>query len=228
MFDDPEGRLSPWRTITDSGTAYATMRPGIALRIWAVVGGEIVERFAGIVDSIDDSFPDPGTARHEVVVTAFDYSSLLAAYDGLEESPQGAGETAGPRLTRIATNADYAYPVAFDAGDVELQATTLAKNALDEAGMVADTELGALFCEPDGTLRFRDRNGLVTDPLYTDVQATFGEVEPEICYSSIASRSTSTRPGTSSRSRRTAGARSRSRISTPSRCTDRAPTDAST
>lgn len=181
--EDPTGRLSPWRTVGSGALAYTAIRPGIELRIWAIVGGVRLDRFRGIVDEIDDRFPD--TDRHSVTFVALDYLSVLAAFDGLEQSPVGTNETAGPRLTRIATNAAYAFPTRFDVGTVPLQATTLAKNAVDEAGMVADTEMGALFCDTDGTLVFRDRNGLVADPHYVAVQAIFGEVDPEICYAEI-------------------------------------------
>ena len=53
-------------------------------------------------------------------------------------------------------------------------------------GLAVDTETGTIFADRDGLLVFRDRNGLVSDPRYTSVQATFGEVEPEICYTEIS------------------------------------------
>ena len=183
VIDDPDGLYSPWRTIGDPAP-YSTVGPGIGLIVWASSGSVSWPRFAGIVDTIDDTFPDVG-ARHEVTFHAFDYSSVLAAFDGLEQTAAGASVTAGPRLTRITTNAGYQYPTLFDTGTVALQATTLAKGALGETGRVTDTELGALFCTRDGTLRFYDRNGLVTEGAFTDVQAVFGDDDPEICYTDI-------------------------------------------
>lgn len=182
VVDDPEGLLSPWRTAPE-GDTYATVRPGIDLVVWATIGATTVPRFAGIVDAIADEFPDADS--HRVRFEAFDYAMLLAAYDGVEQAPVGAGERAGARLHRIADSAGYLGPRNFDVGTVALQATTLAKSAWDEAGMVTDTELGALWADRSGTLQFRDRNGLVGDPHYTAVQAVFGEVEPEICYTAI-------------------------------------------
>jgi hypothetical protein len=173
VIDDPDGLYSPWRTVGDPAP-YSTVGPGIGLIVWASSGSLSWPRFAGIVDTINDDFPEHGL-RHEVTFHAFDYMSVLAAFDGLEQTPVGAGETAGARLARVATNAAYTYPTQFDAGTVALQDTTLAKNALDEMGMVTDTELGGLFCTRDGTLRFYDRNGLVTEPAFTDVQAVFGD-----------------------------------------------------
>jgi hypothetical protein len=183
---DPEGRWSPWRTAS-APTAYSTVRPGIDVFVWVDTGTGRVDRFAGIVDAIVDTFPEPSIdTSHMVTFQCFDYLSLLAAYDGVEQAAVGAGELAAGRLTRILNNAGYSGPRNFDNGTVALQATTLAKNALDESGIVCDTEMGYLWCDRSGMLQFRDRNGLGLDPHYTTVQATFGEEEPELCYVGIA------------------------------------------
>lgn len=182
---DPDGKYSPWRTAADP-EAYIEIRPGIEVRVWIDDGGTIRERFRGIVDSIGDAFPDPGDPHsHEVAFQAFDPLAVLAAFDGIELSPQGAGEYAGPRIGRVLANAGYTGPTVFDTGSTSLQATTLAKNALDEIGMVTDTDLGAFYADRDGTLVYRDAAALVADPRYQNVQATFGEVEPEICYQDL-------------------------------------------
>jgi hypothetical protein len=140
-------------------------------------------RFTGRVTAIVDLFETTG--EHDVSFTCADYASLLAVYDGYEQLPVGAGEMAGARITRICDNAGFDKPRRFDAGTVALQETTLAKNSLDEAGMVCDTELGSLFCDAAGTLQFYDRNGVLTRDEFTAVQAVFGEIPPEICYQAI-------------------------------------------
>lgn len=180
--DDREGKYSPWTNAPDP-EAYATIRPGIEVVVWIDDGTTETTRFVGIVDSIEDSFPDAET--HRVTFQAYDSLAVLAAYDGVEQAAQGAGELPGARLGRIADNAGAYGPRDFDSGSVTLQATTLAKNALDEMGLVTDTETGDLFAERDGTLRFVDRTGLISDSRYTDVQATFGDLDPEICYTAI-------------------------------------------
>jgi hypothetical protein len=182
VLDDPDGRYSPWRTAGVPET-FSGIRPGIDVEVWVEVGPWTYPRFTGRVTKIRDLFKTTG--HHEVAFDCADGLSLLAAYDGVEQSPVGAGETSGTRIARIADNAGYDRPRRLDAGAVTLQATTLAKNALDEAGLVCDTELGVLFCDQDGTLVHRDRNALVDDPHYTQIQATFGEVEPELCYQAI-------------------------------------------
>jgi hypothetical protein len=179
LIDDPAGDWTPWA----SGSGYASVRPGIGLSVWAVIASTVYPIFAGTVLRIADLWPTPDD--HQVQFDAADFLAELAAYDGIEQTPAGDGETSGPRIDRILTNAGYVRDRVLDLGSVELQATTLAKNALDEIGLVCDTETGVAFVDRAGTLIHRDRNGLVSDPLYTTVQATFGEVAPELCYAQI-------------------------------------------
>lgn len=188
---DPEGRYSPWATAPDPAT-YAAVRVGIDVVVWAMVGTTRYPRFRGIVTTIVDTFPDPDVEPgegHTVTLQATDYLSVLAAYDGVEQSPQGDGELTGARIARIVANAEYVGALALDSGTVRVQATTLAQNALDTAGLTVDTETGAMWCDRDGVLVFRDRNGIVSDPHYTTVQAVFGDTDDgpddEICYTDI-------------------------------------------
>ena len=173
VLNDPDGRYTPWRT-ADDPEAFAAIRVGIDLVVWATIGGTTYPRFRGTVESIDDEFPDVD-GQHRVTFHALDYLSLLAAYDGTEQPATGTGELTGARLGRIVANAGYTGATQFDAGSVAVQATTLARNALDEAGITVDTELGALWCDRDGVLQFRDRNGLLDDDNYTTPQAVLGD-----------------------------------------------------
>jgi hypothetical protein len=177
---DPDGKWSPWA----SEGGYNSVRPGIDLSIWAVKGAATFPIFAGTVMAIADEWPE-GPVVHQVRFVCADFFSELAAFDGLELAPQGDGDTSGPRIRRILDNAGYTRPVRIDAGAVLLQPTTLAGNALDEIGLTCDTETGAAFIDRDGTFVHRDRNGLATDTDYTNVQAVFGEVPPELCYSEL-------------------------------------------
>ena len=45
-------------------------------------------------------------------------------------------------------------------GVTPLQATTLAKGALEEAWLTADSDGGVFWCTPDGVIRYVDPNGL--------------------------------------------------------------------
>jgi hypothetical protein len=190
VVNDPDGKYSPWLTAGEPD-AFGVIRVGIDLVAWVDIAGTSSRRFTGIVDTIVDGFDTDGS--HTVTFHANDYLSLLAAYDGTEQPPVGAGELTGARLTRILTNAGYVGDTTFDTGSVALQETTLARNALDESGVAVDTEMGAYWCDRDGVLVFRDRNGLVDDPHYTDVQAIFGDRDSsgddEICYAEITLQS---------------------------------------
>lgn len=194
-INDPLGEFSPWRTAPDPAQ-YATVRPGITLAVWVLDadGTSHRPRFAGRVDSIVDSWPMASPdldAPHRVTFMASDFLADLAVFDGVESPPAGAGELSGARIGRVLANARYTGPTSVDPGTVTLQATTLAKNALDECGMVNDTERGAFFCDAAGVITFRDRNGLVGDEHYTTVQAVFGEHPEdfgdltEMCYDEI-------------------------------------------
>lgn len=185
VLNDPDGIYSPWRTASDPA-AFAAVRVGIDLIVWAMIGGTRYPRFRGTVESIADAFPDEG-GQHRVTFRAVDYLAALAAYDGTEQPPIGAGELTGARLVRIARNAGYTGAVNFDTGTVPVQATTLARNALDESGVVVDTETGAYWCDRDGVLQFRDINGLLDDPRFTTPQAVFGDDNPatEIPYTDV-------------------------------------------
>lgn len=181
---DPDGTLSPWITASDPD-AFATVRPGITLSIEArhVPSDVTYPVYTGTVMKISDTFPN--FTDHVVTFNCADALQVLAAYDGLEQPPAGAGEHGGDRIQRILEMVSWRGDRVLDVGVPALQETTLAQNALNEAGLVTDTELGALFVRPDGVMRFLDRNGIAGDPHYTQVQFTFGEVEPELCYAGL-------------------------------------------
>jgi hypothetical protein len=183
VVNDPEGIYTPWTDAADA-ESYSRIRPGIGLRIGATYNDVDYPIFHGTVDAIADEFPN--VTGHEVTFNATDDLKYLALVDGIEQPPVGAGELPGARLERIFAAIGYQGMPQLDAGSIPLLATVLNQNMESEAGIVIDTEVGALFCLPDGTIRFRDRTGLETDPLYTEVQLVFGEVEPELCYDEIA------------------------------------------
>lgn len=184
LIDDPFGELSPWAAVPPDD--FGPIRPGIKLQVIATYQGIDCTRFTGFVSAIVDTFPDIIAGGHAIQVTAYDGMSDLARFDGLPlDVAVGTNELAGARLDRIVTNANYAGATNFDTGTVQLQATTLEGNALELAGLVADTELGAFFADRDNVLVFIDRNGMGTEPHFTDVQYGFGEQVGELCYSDI-------------------------------------------
>ena len=103
----------------------------------------------------DDGFTyDPKTQLASVAAT--DGTRVLAAFDGVEQSPVGAGESAAQRVSRIADMAGW--PVAqrdISPGGVAVQATTLAEAAWTMLLAVADTDLALLWINRAGQLAFR-------------------------------------------------------------------------
>jgi len=88
--------------------------------------------------------------------------SVLAGMDSLELTPPvGAGELSGARIHRILDRVGWPGGDKRDvaAGQVPMQATNLARNLADEAGVTADSEGGSFFMGADpGVAVFRDRD----------------------------------------------------------------------
>jgi hypothetical protein len=126
---------------------------------------------AGLTETDDaDEFP-------VVALRATGVAGYLAAVDGVEQAERGAGETAGPRLDRICNNAVLPLWVGrrFDPGIVPLQGTTLARGALEECWLVADSDGGAFMDTPAGDLVFYDAATMTGSRRYTEPQATFSD-----------------------------------------------------
>lgn len=114
------------------------------------------------------------------VFTALGPAGFLALANGLEQGDQGANETAGPRLDRICDQASLPAWIVrdFDAGVIPMQSTTLAKGALEEAWLTADSDGGALLEDQAGALVFLEMATLDNDPRYTEPQVTFIDDSP--------------------------------------------------
>jgi hypothetical protein len=168
-LDNPTGVYSPWNTMDVNGrdTLAPVMGPGVPLRVATATG----PLYTGFVRTVTET--DHG-GESVVKVTATDALAYLGDANGLEQASQGANETAGPRLTRIITNAQV--PVLVDrslaVGVTPLQATTLAKGALEEAWLTADSDGGVFWATPAGTLRYVDPPGLEA-PEFTEPAGTF-------------------------------------------------------
>jgi hypothetical protein len=138
-----------------SGPWAGTLGPSIQVRFrWRVVGAaDWTTGFLGFVD--DDGFKyDPKAKR--AVVACTDGTRVFQAFDGVEQSPIGQGETAAQRVTRILDM--VAWPMDrrdVTAGGVTVKATTLADVAWTMLLAVADTDLALLWLNRAGALSFR-------------------------------------------------------------------------
>ena len=119
------------------------------------------------------------TYDSEVTVPCTDGLGVAADYERDPVSPVGAGETTGARVHRILDSIGWpATDRVIAAGDSTVQATTLEGDALSELQLVADTEIGELYCDGSGRVVFRNRHALITDTRSTTPQARFGEGGP--------------------------------------------------
>jgi hypothetical protein len=169
QLDNPAGTYSPWNTIDSAGSDMGrpVLGPDVPIRV-ATATGPLFTGFIRTVAETDDG------GESTVILTGTDALSYLGDANGLEQPSQGANETAGPRLGRIMDQA--AVPTLVDrqlaAGVAPLQATTLAKGALEEAWLTADSDGGVLWCTPAGVIRYVDPNGLLA-PEFAEPLAVF-------------------------------------------------------
>jgi hypothetical protein len=118
-----------------------------------------------------------GSTRFDGVTVRYEPATLrvvLDNYDGLEQSPVGAGEDTGARLERWADEAQWPAELRdIDTGNTTLQATTLAGNARDGMLRTVDTEIGEMYFDGLGNLRFRRRHAMYLDTRSAVSQGTF-------------------------------------------------------
>ena len=177
-----ETTVGMWRKVRVSASYLPPAYPGAE---W------IFPIFCGYVRSWNEDFPE--FARDAVVsVDCVDAFGKIAAFDGFEQSPVGAGELSGARIARILNNAGVKDLDRFlDAGTVTMQATTLAGNALTELKLVADSEGGAIWCGPNFDINFDNQYGLIEKARSNSQQIAFvgrsGDLGTgELVYESIA------------------------------------------
>jgi hypothetical protein len=166
---DFDGSLDPY-TLEAAGLTA----PGVVMRLRWQRGGTIWPLFYGTVDAWETSHESP---EHAVVtVTGTDGFALLEAQAHTELAVAvGAGDTTGGRVTRILDVANWpAAARSIGSGNNTLQATTMPGTALSELHEVAKNEAGELWIQPDGTLRFRSRRDILTDPRSVTSQVTYG------------------------------------------------------
>jgi hypothetical protein len=169
--------IGMWRKVRVSGSYSPPSSPGtqVAFPI-----------FAGYVRAWNEDFPEYGMDA-VVSVDCVDAFAKLAAYDGFEQDPAGAGELSGARIARILDNAglDDANRT-IDAGTVTMQATTLAGNALTELKLVADSEGGAIWCGPDGGIYFDSQYALIEKVRSNTLSVDFGNGDGQVAFNSIS------------------------------------------
>ena len=168
-LDNPTGLYSPWNTLDGNGADLGrpALGPDVPVRVATHVG-PIYTGFVRTVTETDDG------GESTVAITTTDALSFLGDANGLEQASQGGGESAGARLTRIMDQAALPALVDrdLDTGVATMQATTLAKGALEEAWLTADSDGGVLWATAAGVIRYVDPAGIGA-PEFSEPIATF-------------------------------------------------------
>lgn len=123
----------------------------------------------------DGKFSPTGTLDELAFYSTALSPARIAAHNSAGRTPW-SGELPGARLERVLTLAEAATDIDLDDGTTTLQSSSLGGTVLNYAQTVEATELGALFIERDGTLRFVGRNTMLTGDYLTS-QATFVDAD---------------------------------------------------
>lgn len=184
ILDNADGNLSadnPSSVYITAGVSQ--IRPGLPVRIRMAYAGVTRDVWRGYVTDFDE--PDP-TASGEMIVTltCVDEFGRLAV-DGVAQTPVGAGELSGLRIHRLLNSVGHTGVRVVDPGVFTMQATDLSSNVADELTLTAESEAGAVFVGPDGSVIFEDGYALVDNTRSNTVQATFGDSGTELEYTDI-------------------------------------------
>lgn len=167
-----------------SGTGGTLVKPMRPVRVRAIWNSITYDLFRGYVDSWNITWNGPNWS--EVVVPCTDAFKIFGNIDRTAVAAVGSGETTGARLGRILDGVGWSASLRdIDTGDVVVQSTTLAGNALEEMLLTTETEVGELYMTGDGKVFFRERSGITDDARSTDSQATFGDQAGELRYKEV-------------------------------------------
>jgi hypothetical protein len=177
VLDNRDARFSPDNLSGPYVTAGLTgIRPRRPIRIRATYSSVTYYLYQGYVMSWDESWvPGRGTGTGDAYVTlsCIDEWGQLSGFNGLGDTPVGAGELSGIRVNRILDNAGYTGARNVMVGRVAMQATMLNSNAATELQLVTDSEGGGIFVDANGAITFEDEYALMEQTRSNTVQGTF-------------------------------------------------------
>lgn len=174
---DPTGKYDPLNG--HSPYAYggrSRLVPGVPVEAFAeVVNGDDASWqrywiFVGTADSWgEDWTPSPSSRQCQLLAT--DVTKQFVRMDRPEQPAVGAGDSVQDRIHRIVDFFDWAGTVVDPPGgsSIILQATTLAQPAWELLNRATDDEIGYLYFDPEGQLRWLNRAtwSTVSDPVLT-------------------------------------------------------------
>lgn len=195
VLDDRDGRFSPDATsgpYVVNGTSQ--VRPWRDIRILAGYGGVTYPIWRGYIRGFGETYDavtGPGAGDAEVTLECVDTFGWLARFDGVEGPDVGGGELFGERLHRVLDNARHRGGRDIHTGNVTMQATNLSKNTVTEMKLTADSEGGAVYVGPDGTIIGEHNYALIENERSNSVQVTWGDSgldAGEMPYEDVATR----------------------------------------
>ena len=137
--------------VTEAGDQLVTEAP-----LPSVVIG-VYPLHTGTVDTWSEEWEANPIKRRAQVVSS-DAVKELVALDRGEQPPAGAGDTTDQRVQRILTYYGWTGTRVLNSSAVTLQATTMAQSAWELLGRTADDEIGLVYIDPGGVLRFYTRD----------------------------------------------------------------------
>jgi len=161
-------------------------RTDVGIRVSVVLGVDRHYLFTGTTDDVIDSWPNAGADALTEVHATDAFKSLARARPAKLGAAVGAGELPGVRVGRVLDSVSFTGPRNLEPGSIALQGTVLDGTAIDLADEARECEWGGLYVDGDGTVRFRARDALVTDPRMAQVQWTFDDEDRfGPCYSDL-------------------------------------------
>jgi hypothetical protein len=188
VLNNFDARFSPSNLASEYVSYGITgIRPWRPVRIRATWAGVTYDLFRGYALNWNESYdqPSPNGGGAYMTVSCVDEMASLARFDGLAQTPVGAGELSGVRIHRILNNAGHGGARMIDPGNVTVQATDLSANAVEELKLTTDSEGGGLYVSKSGTVVFQRSTALVDNTRSSTVQATYGDGPGELPYSDV-------------------------------------------
>lgn len=149
------------------------IRPHVPIRVRATFNGITYAVWYGKTVSWQDTYPAQGYNSITTVDCIEQIGDLATFNRSALGSAIGAGETTGARINRILTDARWPLATNIANGQVTVQGTVMSGVAMDELFVTADSEGGALWQDPDGTICFEDQTALLTQTRSNTSQVTF-------------------------------------------------------
>lgn len=188
QFDNTDGRFSPTNLSGPYVSGGATeVKPGIPIRVRATWNGTTYNVWYGYITSWSHDVNASAPAAMFASVNAIDAFQRLSRVELLAQTPAGAGELSGARVSRLLDLANWDTGLRdIDTGLTTLQSSDMSGVVLQSLQTVTDSENGAFYVSESGNVTFRDRDARATNTRSTTSQATFTDSAGSHNYGVIA------------------------------------------